>query len=266
MKLRRNLLITGFLFWFFPLFPQNQNSQSRSFDTLFPRLDGELKREAFLEGGVIRSLKPGEPLALSPAPGSGIELVSQIQAKGHAYITESLLVIPYHARPLRVLDAYNSLAKVQGLKGRVYHSFTRDSEIPLFEEAVRLESDRRNNPIPDPPPASTLPVKETVYIRLKDVNFGNSYYRAEITPHNTGLLYNLTNYRTITYLFVPVMREEKFTALLYLEPLEEGMLVYAVAGADVSDFISRQIDIPSAIGKRVAVFIDWVSDGLREFL
>jgi hypothetical protein len=59
------------------------------------------------------------------------------------------------------------------------------------------------------------------------------------------------------------MPEEKFQANLYLEPLDEGMLIYSLAGTDVSDFIANRIDIPSAISKRLAVFIDWVSDGIK---
>jgi hypothetical protein len=252
------LLMAGILIWVFQLF-----AQSRSFDALFPQLNENIRQEAFSEAGIIRSLEPGQNLVLSPSPHSMIDLVDRIRSKGYPYLTESLLLIPYTTRPLGLLDAYNALGKVQNLKGRLYHSHTRDSEIPLFEDAVRLESDRRNNTIPDPPPASSLPSKETVHIRLKDVNFGNTYYRAEISPYGSGLLYDLTNYRTITYLLFPVMREGQFTAFLYMEPLAEGMLIYSVAGTDVSNFVARQIDIPSAISKRLAVFVGWISDGLR---
>jgi hypothetical protein len=62
------------------------------------------------------------------------------------------------------------------------------------------------------------------------------------------------------------MKEEKFSAILYMEPLTEGMLVYSVAGADASDFIASKIDIPSAISKRLAVFIGWISDDLKTMM
>jgi hypothetical protein len=58
------------------------------------------------------------------------------------------------------------------------------------------------------------------------------------------------------------MKEEKFLAILYMEPLTEGMLIYSMAGADASDFIASKIDIPSAISKRLAVFIGWIRDGI----
>ena len=257
-RLCGSLIMAMMLVLTVPLFPQ-----ARSFDEIFPRLGEAQKSEAFSEGGIIRSLGPGESLGLSPSPNSGINLADWVNTLPH--LTESLLLIPHDAGPpLGVLDAYNALGKIQNLKGRLYHSHTRDSEIPLFEDATRLDSDRRNSAIPDPPPAASLPSHETLHIRLRDVNFGNTYYRAEISPHGPGLLYHLTNNRTITYLLFPVMSEGNFTAFLYMEPLVEGMLVYSVAGTQVSDFVSRQIDIPSAISKRLAVFVDWISDGLRQ--
>jgi hypothetical protein len=173
-------------------------------------------------------------------------------------------VLPYSGKILDTLDAYNALGRIRDLKGRLYRSFTRKAEIPLFEDATRLESAKKNNAIPDPPPASELPSSETVYIRLKDVNFGNSYYRADVSAGPHGITYSLTNYKNLTYLFFTVMKEEKFSAILYLEPLAEGMLVYSVAGADASDFIAGKIHIPSAIEKRLAVFIGWVSDNLKK--
>ncbi|MDR2618777.1 MAG: hypothetical protein LBC62_07905 [Treponema sp.] len=236
---------------------------TRSFDDIFPGLDVAKRGMAFSGEGIIRSLEKGEIPELNPAPGSGINLRSRITQE-NAYLTESLLVVPYSGRTLTVLDAYNALGKVRNLKGRLYHSHTKNAEIPLFEDATRLEGAKRTGAIPDPPQAAVLPVSESVYIRLKDVNFGNSYYRADITRESNGLLYSLTNFKSLTYLFFPVMKEEKFSALLYLEPLSEGMLVYSIAGTEVSDFIASKIDIPSAIGKRLAVFIDWVAEGIKE--
>jgi hypothetical protein len=256
--LKKTVLVFGTLLFLFPAW-----GQARPFDDIFPYLDRDKKEQVFSEGGVIRSFRSGGSWEFNPSPSSGIDLQSRIMRKGPAYIVESLTVVPYSGRPLGILDAYNVLGKVRDLKGRLYHSATRNADIPLFEDATRLESSRRTGAIPDPPAASTLPSPETVYIRLKDVNFGNSYYRADISSDSYGLLYSLTNFKSITYLFFSVMKEEKFNALMYLEPLEEGMLVYSVAGTDVSDFVASKIDISSAVGKRLAVFIDWVAGGIR---
>ena len=242
---------------------QTQMEPLRSFDELFPGLREDWRERVFTEEGLILSHDKNAPLLLAPASGSEITLHRDVMRSGPTYLTESLLVLPYPDRPLNRLDAYNALGKVSGLQGRLYHSFTRDEEVPLFEEATRLASDRRTSAIPDPPPARELPSSETVYIRLRDINFGNSYYRTNFRANQYGVTYNITNNRNLTYLFFTVMREERFNAILYLEPLEEGMLIYSVAGAEASDFVANRIDIPSAVSKRLAVFIGWVSDGLN---
>ncbi|WP_043923382.1 DUF6675 family protein [Leadbettera azotonutricia] len=252
------LMAAFFALWPFSLI-------ARSFDDVFPYIGTDKKAEAFAEDGIIRSLGKGESFELNPAPSSGIDLQARIMQKAHEHLTESLLVVPYAGRALNVVDAYNSLGKVRSLKGRLYHSHTRNADIPLFEEATRLESAKRTNtPVPDPAPVSAIPANESIYIKLKDVNFGNSYYRADISQNGYGLVYSLTNFKSLTYLLFTVMKEEKFSAFLYLEPIDEGMLVYAVAGTEVSNFIENRIDIPSAISKRLAVFIDWISEGVRE--
>ena len=250
--------------FFIPLFSATAAAETlRSFKDIFPDIDENRRSQVFSEDGYIRSVGKNSALEIIPAMNSGIELRSIIMGKNPSFKAESLMVVPYSGKRPDKLDAYNALGKIRDLKGRLYRSHSRNAEVPLFEDATRLESDRRTNPIQDPPPALVLPASETVYIRLKDVNFGNSFYRADFSAGEYGVTYNLTNFRSLTYLLFTVMREEKFSAILYIEPLAEGILVYSVAGADTSDFIANRIDIPSAISKRLAVFIDWVGDGLK---
>ena len=261
-------LLSG-LFVYLPqfLFPQNSpgsnSAQARTFSEIFPNLAAEYRNDVFTDG-VIRSAGKDGGFELIPSITAGINFRDRLRIKGFPYISESLLVVPYRNRRLSVLDSYNALRNIRNMKGLLYSSYTRNEEVPLFEDATRMESERRNNPIPDPPPASVLPSEETVYMRLKDANFGNSYYRAEITPYGRGLLLYITNYKTITYLIFTVMKEENFSAYLYMEPLEDGMLVYSVAGTDVSDFIASQVSIPSAISKRLGVFVMWIRNGILE--
>jgi hypothetical protein len=84
-----------------------------------------------------------------------------------------------------------------------------------------------------------------------------------MTLDQRSLCYSLTNNRNLSYFLVPVIKEEKFIAQLYFEPIAEGMLIYGLAGADVSDFVSSKIDMESAISKRLSVIISWVAEGIR---
>ena len=235
--------------------------ENRSFDLLFPRLDEATKRRAFSPEGFVVSTRTTAGLTLLGASALEAAVSGSVLKQHPAYLTESLLVIPT-TQPVSFTRIYNAIGNIRGLKGRLYHSFTRKEDTPLFEDATRIASPKKLSPIPDPPLATSVPVSETMYIRLKDVNFGNSYYRADITVNSWGLLYTLSNFKSLTYLFIPVIKEDKFIAQLYFEPISEGVLVYSLAGTDVSDFIASQVDIPSAIRKRLDVIIQWAAEGI----
>jgi hypothetical protein len=246
------------LFYAAPVF-----SHPRSLDDFFPAYDEATREKLFSETGLfVSSTGTLSPQLLPPVP-SGTAIRKSIAELRPVFLIESLQVIPFSENPPDLLTIYNACGRVRKLKGRLYHSATRDKDIPLFEDATRLGGPRRSSAIPDPPAASSSPQNETMYIRLKDANFGNSYYRADISVDQYGLTYSLTNFRNLTYLFIPAIRENKFIAHLYIEPLAEGVLIYSASGADVSDFIASKIDIPSAIRKRLEVITGWISDGIR---
>ena len=240
-------------------------AEVQSFDEIFPGLSPAIRESAFSTEGYFKSHRN---ISLSSIIGSSQStldphILNTVFSKKPGFLVESIFVIPSNEGEYTLLDIYNALGKIRALEGRLYRSHTRNDDVPLFEEATRIESARRNVPVSDPAPAAIIPASETIYMRLKDINFGNSFYRGLMALEPRGLRYSLTNNRTLSYLLMPVIREERFTALLYFEPIAEGILIYALAGADVSNFISSRIDMASAISKRLAVIIAWVSDGIQ---
>jgi hypothetical protein len=236
----------------------------RSLADIFPNLSPAVRETVFTQEGYCKTFGKIPPSMLIGNSQSGIntQITGAVLNKQPGFLVESILVIPGDAGKYTLLDIYNALGKTRGLKGRLYHSFTRNERVPLFEEVTRIESAKKNVPVNDPAPALTVPSSETVYMRLKDINFGNSFYRGDMALYQRGLRYTLTNNKNITYFLVPVIKEEKFTAQLYFEPIAEGILIYGLAGADVSDFVSSRIDMGSAISKRLAVIISWVAEGI----
>jgi len=205
------------------------------------------------------NLLVSRPNGLAPEIAGNVK--NKITGNESGHFVEALLVIPGNKS---LLDVYNALGKTRNLKGILYASHSKGENIPLFEEATRLESAKKMTSIPDPAPASSVPKTETIFVRLKDTNFGNTYYRADMAADNKGLKFSLTNFRNFSFMLVPVIKEEKFTAQLYFEVINEGVLVYSIAGAEVSDFVASRIDMPSAIRKRLTVIIYWVVDGLKK--
>jgi len=243
---------------------QNVSTAPRSFNEIFPNISPTIREAVFSRDGFHQSTSKIQRSVLASSNQSAIDpnIIETILLKQPGYLVESILVVPGKADEYSLLDVYNALGKIRGLKGRRYHSFTRNEYVPLFEDVTRIESAQKNNPIPDPAPASRIPPSETVYMRLKDVNFGNTFYRGEMSLVLHGLRYSLSNNKNMTYFFVPIIKEERFNVQLYFEPITEGILIYALAGADVSDFVASKVDMASAISKRLAVIIGWVAEGI----
>jgi hypothetical protein len=236
--------------------------QLRSFSGVYPGLSADQREQVFSSGGLNFSGRGSEGLRIPPLTSGNPEIASRITGGNPSFIVESLRVIP--GKNAGLLSVYNALGKIRDLKGRIYHSSTRNKNIPLFEDATRVESPKRINAVVnDPPPAAAIPVSETFYARLKDANFGNCYYRIAVSSNSRSILCDLGNFKTIYFGFFPVMKENNFTALFYVEPVAEGLLVYSVSAAEVSDFVAGQIDIPSALKKRLDVIIGWMVDGIR---
>jgi hypothetical protein len=59
-----------------------------------------------------------------------------------------------------------------------------------------------------------------------------------------------------------VIREGRFIAQLYFEPIQEGILIYSIAGADIPEIFASRIDMNSAISKRLAVITSWAAEGI----
>lgn len=243
-------------------------AQVREFNDIFPRLGADERSEIFDGTDFVKTntKKTGFDImgGNNTAVGINPEILNKVLNMDPGYLVESISIIPGKPEEVTLLDIYNALGKIRDLKGKLYSSYTRKQLVPLFEEATRITSEKNTTSIPDPPPSQSVPQEETVYIKLKDVNFGNSYYRAEVKLIQNGLCYTLTNFKSLSYVFVPVIKEGNFIALLYFEPIKEGILIYGFAGINISDFFASRIDVNSAISKRLGVITSWSADGIQK--
>jgi len=243
-------------------------AQLRALNEIFPDLGRDERSEIFEGTGFVKTntKKTGFDIIGGNNTAVGIDsvILNKVLNMDPGYLVESISIIPGKPEEITLLDIYNALGKIRDLKGKLYSSFTRKQLVPLFEEATRTASEKNTNPIPDPSPSQSVPQEETVFLKLKDVNFGNSYYRAEVKLFQNGLCYTLTNYKSLSYLFVPVIKEGNFIALLYFEPIKEGILIYGFAGINISDFFASKISVNSAISKRLGVITSWAADGIQK--
>lgn len=236
-------------------------TEPRSFDDIFPNFSRTQKIRTMNEIGLRYAFeKDGSP-TLTPDPNSGVDLLGGVMAKNPSHLVEALVVVPYRKRELDMLDIYNALGRIKNIKD---HKITANGrEIPIFTDTTRLVSARNRRPIPDPPPTKILPYSETMYLLFLDPYIGDFYLRGEISVSLYGLTYSMTNFRDVTYSIFRVMRAERFTAVIYLEPIKEGILIYSVAGLYLPNFIAKRVNLTPNMNRRITVLLNWIISGLR---
>ena len=256
---------TTALFFVFLNFQFSLTAQPlRSLDDIFPYLLQDERRSVFSADGLKRTFDKNESPYLIPASGSGIDLLGAVMEKNPSHFIEALLVVPNGESQIGLLDAYNAIGRIKNIKDHRYPS-SRNRSIVIFRETTRIESASRKTPIPDPPPSLELPAFETMYLLLDDASYGSLYIRGELLLNEYGLTYNMTNFEAVKFLFFTLMGEEKFTAVIYVEPIQEGLMVYGIAGIDLPNFIAALINVSSDIERRFTVLVNWLIDGLQKF-
>ena len=234
----------------------------RSFDAVFPGFSRSKKSRVMSEEGLRNSFEKDDSPLIVPDPDSGIDLLSDVMKKNPSHIVEALVVVPCHERELDLLDIYNALRNIKDIKDYPINWYGND--IYIFTETTRLESARNRKPVPDPAPADMLPYSETMYLRFVDPYMGDLYLRGNISVSLYGLTYNLTNFRDVRYSVFRIMKEERFTAIIYLEPVKEGILIYSMSGLYLPNFIAKRINLTPNMNRRITVLLNWIIDGLRK--
>jgi len=254
---------SGIFFFAFVLLSSLCAQPVRSINDIFPSLTQSEENSIFSNKGLKHSFKKDDSALLAPAADSGVDIISIVMEKAPSYLVDALLVIPYNERELGILDAYNAIGRIKDIKNHLYFSGAQKRGSVIFKETTRLESAAKKNPVPDPPFSTVLPFSETMYLRCDDTDFGSLYIRGNISANNYGLICNMTNFEAVRFLFFNIVKVEKFSAVVYIEPVREGMLVYGIAGIDLPGFIAGLINIPVEIEKRLTVLISWLTFGLE---
>ncbi|MCA1951314.1 MAG: hypothetical protein LDL24_12130 [Treponema sp.] len=243
-------------------------SQNRSIQTLYPDLQKDKLILFSTEDGSLEILEGSkQKTQFEPKLEPPFGFKDIIQQGKPTFVIETVRLLPL-SKPVSISRIYAALSRIRDLAGRTYQSASRGKEVPLFETASRIESLKRTNPVQDPVFPNNenikIPTSDSFYISLKDINFGNSFYKVDMRTYDKGFLFILSNAKSLSYGIIPVIGENKFISILYVEPLTEGLLLYNQAGAQVGSLISSQVHMPSAIRKRLDVFIDWFLDGLGQ--
>jgi len=234
----------------------------RSLDAIFPNFSRSQKRMAMSNEGLRHYFVKDESPRFIPNPDLGIDLLGSVMKKNPSHLIEALVVVPYNERDFDLLDIYNALGRIEKIKD--HPASLNGNDFYVFTESTRIESARNRRAVSDPLPAVTLPFSETMHLRLKEINFGNLFIRGDISISVYGITYSMTNFTDVRYFLVPIVRAERFITIIYLEPVKEGILIYSMSGFYLPGFIADRVNLTPNINRRIEIFINWITDGLRE--
>jgi len=235
---------------------------TRSFSDIYPNLSRSQRRLVMSsEGGLRYAFEAEEAPTLLPDPDAKIDLYSKVMARKPSHIVEALVLAPYEERELDFLDIYNALGQIGEIQNQeVLNRSGRN--INTFEETTRLNNARSRRPIPDPPPREALPYSETIYVRFVDKYIGDLYIRGTISIGLYGIMYDMTNFRDVTFSLFSIMKAERFSAIIYLEPVKEGILIYSMSGIYLPGFLVGRVNLTPNMNRHVSVLLKWVMQGL----
>jgi len=236
--------------------------ETRSINDVFPNLSLRQKSIVTSNIGIRNSFEKNDTPTLVPGADSGINLYAGVMSRKPSHIIEALVLVPYGKRELDLLDIYNALRSIKNIQD--YKLIVRDREYKIFQDTTRLESAQRRRPIPDPPPAETLPYSETMYMRFVDLSMGDLYLKGDVSVSLYGICYSLTNFRDVYYSIFKIMSAGRFTAIIYLEPVKEGILIYSMSGLYIPSFVSHRVNLNSSMNYRITVLLNWITDSLKK--
>ena len=233
----------------------------RYFETVFPDLTWDQRLMAQSSEGLRNFFRKDEPPAFVPNTDLEIDLLSSVMKINPSHIIEALVLVTDYEREFDLLDIYNALGRIEKIKDQTI--FFNGNDYYVFTESTRIESSQNKNAIPDPLPTDYIPISETMYIRLNEVNFGDIFIRGNISAGLYGMNYSMTNFEAVRY-YIPVIRAEGFATIIYLEPVKEGLLIYSVTGFFLPEFFGSMANLTPHINRMIDVFLDWIIEGLRE--
>jgi len=234
----------------------------RSFDEIYPNLS-PLQRSRVMSdfGGLRAAFEKDETPTLLPDPDAGIDLYSKVMKRNPSHVVEALILVPYMERELDFLDIYNALGMIGEIQNQ--EVIVNNRNINSFEETTRLSNARARRPVPDPLPAETLPYSETIYVRFVDKYIGDLYIREEISFSLYGIIFDMTNFRDVTFSLFSIMKAERFSAIIYIEPVKEGVMIYSMSGIYLPGFLVGRVNLTPNMNRHIRVLLKWIIGGLE---
>ncbi|MDR1931204.1 MAG: hypothetical protein LBQ57_00125 [Spirochaetales bacterium] len=202
---------------------------------------------------------PDKPLARS--------LMADLKALSATILVEALYVIPVEkGLPAKAdfrLSLYNTLHKIDTMKGLQYWSASGQRMQTMFNDAYVIAGPKSSAPLPNPV-AREIPSQKTIYVFQDDARFGKNTYTADYR-YNAGRFWvSMKNLTRMYYGIIPMVSPEKLRLDMIILPGDDYLIFYCCMSADVFTLFGMEKQALPSFSNRINALFTWFLENMRE--
>ena len=153
-------------------------------------------------------------------------------------------------------ELYNGITAISTLKGIEYFSKSRNAMRLLYETSSVVDGPAGINPRPDPV-FSVPPAELTIYVRQKDLTFGDNVYKFTYYAGESSIIIVQENITNLNYGPVTVIGKNKLRSVVAVIDCGPYLLVYAASMAKASMLPGMKQRAGESIFNRANALLHW---------
>ncbi|MCL1815826.1 MAG: hypothetical protein FWG27_08430 [Treponema sp.] len=153
-------------------------------------------------------------------------------------------------------DLCNGIFAISTLKGLEYFSKSRNKMRTLYETSTVIDGPDTKNPRPDPS-YRTPPAELSVFVRQKDLTFGDNVYQFTFYADETAFIIFQENITTLSYGPVPVVDKNKLRSVVAIIDCGPYLLIYTASLAKASMLPGMKQRAGESISNRAVALLSW---------
>jgi len=216
-------------------------------------------------GGITRFQDKDFSSLILPDKPLAARLKAELKELPATVLVESLFVIPMEkgltGKEDFRLAVYNTLHKIDKMKGLMYWSETDQRMQVLFKESYMIADPDSRTPLPNPV-SREIPDQDLRYVYQKDSRFGENTYRAEFGHYDGIFRITMLNLTKIYYGFIPLVQKEKMRLDMVILFGEDHLIFYSCIGADALTLFGFEKRILPSFSNRSKALFSWFQENL----
>ena len=153
-------------------------------------------------------------------------------------------------------ELFNEIVAVSSLKGLEYYSKRRNTMRLLYETSTIIDNPDMKNPRPDPV-FSSPPSELSIFVRQKDLTFGDNVYKYTYYSDESSLIVLQENISPMNYGIINVLAKSKLKSIVAVFDCGPNLLVYAVSFAKASMVPGMKQRAGESINNRANALLGW---------